>query len=213
VPELPDAGRRPSGRLAGLLLVAVLLGAAPSARCAAGGDDLAAARDLFLIADYAAALDRITAVLRAGTAGPADRLAALELEARCQVALGRGTEAIDSFCSGLRQAPAWRPELAEFTEAERDAFSRAFELCGPLDAPAPPAGPVSAVGPETAPRPGVEARPAEAPARPAAGRPWYRSPWFLGGVGGVLAGVAYLSLGGEESPPPAPFPDFPPPPE
>ena len=41
-------------------------------------------------------------------------------------------------------------------------------------------------------------------------RPWYRSPWVIGGVGGVLAGVAFLTFGDEETPAPGSVPRLPP---
>lgn len=218
MPELPDAGRRPSGRLAGLLallpVLVVGLGAPPSARGASVDEELSVARDFFLIADYASALDKLTSILRAGTATPEERLGALALAARCHVALGSRMQAIDSFCSGLQQTPGWRPGLEGFTEAEREAFAKAFELCGPLDAPVPRPEPAPAVDPHLVAPPDRTPEAFGPAALPRSrGRPWYRSPWILGGVGGVIAGVAVLSLGGEDSPPPAPLPDFPPPPE
>jgi len=172
------------------------------------------ARDFFLIADYASSLDKVTALLRSDASTTAERIEALELKARCHLALGDRLPAIDSFCSALRDDPAWRPDLAAFTEPERDVFAKAFELCGPLDAPMPRVESLVAADPqEVAP---ADAAPLPTGALAAArsdGRPWYRSPWVIGGVGGVLAGVAFLTFGDEDSPAPVPLPDFPRPPE
>jgi hypothetical protein len=215
VPELTHQGRRPAGRPSGLLVLLAwsFLSASAPLHAATFDEEINVARDFFLIADYASALDKVTALLRAGAPTAAERIAALELEARCHLALGERTRAIDSFCSALREHPEWRPDLGAFTVAERDAFAKAFELCGPLDAPLPRVESVTVTDPqEIAPADQPPAPPGTLAEARESGRPWYRSPWVIGGVGGVLAGVAFLTFGDEDSPAPAPLPDFPPPP-
>lgn len=216
MPEPAVVGGRFPGLLPGIVAIflAGALGAPEPSRAAPPEEELVVARDFFRIANYAAALDLVRPLLRSGAFAPDDRLAALELEARCHVALGSRMEAVDSFCSALQQSPAWRPDPVAFTDPEREAFAKAFELCGPLDAPVPvvdplPKDPLAVAPPDEGPAPPGSSRLRAEPG----GRPWYRSPWLLGGVGGVIAGVAFLSFGEQDSPPPAPLPDFPPPPE
>lgn len=210
MPEPQNTRRRPRGRLLAGLLLGILT-AAPPVRADAPAEDMAVARDFFLIADYSSALDRVTSLLRGAALAPEERVEALALEARCHVALGERMEAIDSFCSAIQLVPAWRPELAAFTEAEREAFAKAFDLCGPLE----PRTPRVEVAPPNEPAevsPVAETAAAWASSIPR-DRPWYRSPWVLGGVGGVIAGVTILTLGSDDSAPPVPLPGFPPPPE
>lgn len=212
-PRNTIGGRRLGGRL--VVLLAALWTAVSPVRAQTPEEDLGVARDFFLIADYAAALDKVDVLLRHGSLGPAERIGALELEARCELALGRRIRAIDSFCTALRTSPAWRPDVAEYTDKEREAFAKAFDLCGPLETVVPRGEEEPAPDPATISPPSETGE--EGARRWAAalneGRPWYRNPWVLGGVSGVIAGVAILTLGGDETAPPVPLPGFPPPPE
>lgn len=204
----PFARRRSSVVVA----CAVALGALP-AQAQSPRTELGLARDYFLIADFSSALEKASDLIASGTLELPERREAFVLKARCQVGLRNPAGAVDAFCSALQLEPAWKPALAELTRRERDSFEEAYELCGPLD-------PVDldleiASAPDTLPE--DESPPEKAaagwPPPVVAERPWYRSALFLGAAGGVVVGLALISLGGEDDSQDVPLPAFPPPPE
>ena len=170
-------------RLAGWLVVLCCLTPFLNSPANAGSvrEQLNAAEDRFLMADFDGATAQVDDLLQSGgLTGDALRDAWV-LKARCDLATGRRASARDAFCRALEQDGGWLPDRDLFTSDELEVFSDARDTCP---------------GAQTE---GTEA-PSYLPAPSSSGGGWYTNKLVWGAVGAAaVAGVALaLSGGGDE---------------
>jgi hypothetical protein len=113
-----------------------------SAALAAGCDraELDRAHDAFIVADFAAALETVDAMIASCSLTGELARDAYVLEARCHVGLAELDAAIEAFCRAHRLDPLWSPDPFLFTTDEIEAFRQAQSATCDLPATAPPPG-------------------------------------------------------------------------
>lgn len=185
-------------RLAGWLVVLCFIFTAflsPAAQAGSAREQLSAAEDRFLMADFDGATSRIDDLLQSGRLTGDALRDAWVLKARCELATGRRASARDAFCRALEQDGGWLPDRDLFTSDELDVFTDARDTCP---------------GAQTE---GTDA-PSYLPAPSSSGGGWYTNKLVWGAVGAAaVAGVALaLSGGGDDGGDAAELPPLPDPP-
>ncbi len=139
---------------------------------------LEAAKSDIDFADYEVGLEKVKEALELGV--PEDqRVEAYVLMARCEAGLGHRAAAVEAFYLALRADPEWRPDPVFYRQDEIEMFDEALSTYERTEQPSflPP---------------GESVEPA--------GKPWYKKPVVLGGLGALLVGGIVLAVsGGEDS--------------
>lgn len=186
---------------------------APAAWAATPREELTKAEDYFQVADFATALQKVDALLKAGDLEGSTLRDAHILKARCELGLAHRSNAVDSFCQALRVDAAWRPDPDFYTKDEVEAFDQARTTCatGTKDAPKT----------DTAVKPTTKDKKKDDEKRTtidmtgvSESKPWYKKPLILGIIGAVVVGGIVLALsGGGDEDAGADLADFPDPPQ
>jgi hypothetical protein len=184
---------------AGLFLFGALdLGLfATTAQAADPREELTKAEDYFLVADFATALEKVTALIDSGDLKGGALRDGYVLAARCEVGLAHRSSAVDYFCEVLRVSPTWQPDADLYTKDEIEVFEQARTTCAASSDPTP----VDTVEEE----PVISSRMSQ-------GTPWYKNKTFLLVGGGLVALGVILALSGGGDDGPGDLSDFPPPP-
>lgn len=185
---------------AGLFLFGALdLGLlATTARAADPREELTKAEDYFLVADFATALEKVTALIESGDLKGGALRDGYVLAARCEVGLAHRSSAVDYFCEVLRVSPTWQPDADLYTKDEIEVFEQARTTC-------------AASSDDVAPVEDVEEEPVFS-SRMSEGTPWYKNKGFLAVGGGLVALGVILAVSGGGDDGPGNLADFPPPP-
>ncbi|MEZ5065039.1 MAG: hypothetical protein R3B81_09895 [bacterium] len=149
------------------------------AGAASGREELSAAEDYFLVADFSTALTKVSALIESGDLSGGALRDAWILRARCELASAWRSRAVDSFCAALAIDAGWLPDRDLFTADELNVFDQARSSCP--DATTTGTTPPSYLPPSSS-----------------SGGSWYSNKLVWGAVGAAAVAGAVLSLGGGE---------------
>ena len=100
-------------------------------------DQLAAAEDAFLVADFDGALAQVNALIESGDLEGGALRDAWVLKARCEAGQGRRTAAVDAYCEVIRADASWAPDPDLYTKDEITLFEQARDTCNVESTKAP----------------------------------------------------------------------------